>query len=583
MAVDNIAIGRILGEIADLLELKGENPFKIRAYRNAAEVVVNSPDQASGRSEEELRSWPGIGRDLSARIVEIGATGTTGIHRDLLAEFPPTLLDLLRLQGVGPKTVALLYRELKVASLDDLEAAARAGRLRAIKGMGARKEELLLRSLEERKQHVNRHLLADAADVARRVVDHLAAHTSGITFDIVGSIRRGAETCGDIDILASPASGEATPEAGVMAAFTTYPLVERVLGGGDKKSSLLIRDGYQADLRFVAADSRGAALQYFTGSKPHNIALRDRALERSLKLNEYGLFRAADEVKLAGDTEEGIYEALGMAWMPPELREHRGELDAAIDRRLPTLIDAADLRGDLHMHTTETDGKDDLETMVLAARERGLEYIAITDHSKSLAMANGLDESRALAHAARIRALDAHIDGIRVLAGIECDILADGSLDLAADCLAELDLVIASVHSAMRQDEAEMTARLIAAIEHPWVDIVGHPTGRMLLRREPARLDLHAVLTAAASQGVALEINSQVYRLDLSDINARAARERGVKLVISSDAHSRAALATTRWGVLMARRAWATRHDVLNTLAFDDFRRALRRNRSRAA
>jgi DNA polymerase (family 10) len=581
MPLDNPAIARVLGDIADLLELKGENPFKIRAYRNAADLVGSHPDQVAGRSDEELRGWPGIGRDLSVRLREISETGSCGIHRDLLAEFPPTLLDILRLQGVGPKTVALLYRELRIASLDALETAARAGRLRGVKGMGTRKQELLLKALEEQKQHLNRHLLADAAEVAARLVAHLEAHTREITYDVVGSLRRGAETCGDIDILAC-AAGE-TAAAGVMSAFTTYPLVERVLGGGDTKSSVLIRDGYQVDLRLVAAGSRGAALQYFTGSKAHNIGLRDRALERGLKLNEYGLFRAADDVRLAGDTEEAIYETLGLAWIPPELREQRGELDAAVDRRLPVLVERSDLRGDVHMHTTETDGKDDLEAMVVAARDAGLQYVAITDHSQALAMANGLDERRALEHAAKIRALDARIGGIRVLAGIECDILADGSMDLAADCLAQLDLVIASVHSAMRQDEADMTGRLLKAIEHPWVDIVGHPTSRMLLRREPARLDLARVVAAAAAHGVALEINSQIHRLDLSDVNARMARERGVPLVISSDAHSRAALATTRWGVLTARRAWATKHDILNTLPFDDFRRALRRHRSRAA
>ena len=368
-----------------------------------------------------------------------------------------------------------------------------------------------------------------------------------------------------------------------MAAFTSFPLVERVLGDGATKSSVLIRGGFQADLRLIAPESRGAALQYFTGSKAHNIALRDRALERGLRLSEYGLFRAADEVRLAGDTEESIYEALGMAWIPPELRENRGELAAALDRRLPELLTAADLRGDLHMHTTETDGKDDLETMVLAARDAGLEYIAITDHSQSLAMANGLDETRALAHAARIRALGARIEGIHVLAGIECDILADGRMDLADDCLAELDIVIGSVHSAMRQDEDEMTARLIRAIEHPWVDVIGHPTSRMLLKREPARVDIEQVARAAAAHGVALEINSQIHRLDLSDVNARVARAHGARLIVSTDAHSRAALALRQWGVSTARRAWLTKGDIINTLPFDDFRRALRRNRSRAA
>ena len=577
MALDNVAIARVLGEIADLLELKGENPFKIRAYRNGADIVANTPEPVAGLDAARLRDWPGIGKDLSLRILEICETGTCGIHQDLIAHFPSTLLDLLRLQGVGPKTVALLYGELKIASLDQLEVALKAGTLRALKGMGARKEQLLLRALEERRQYVNRHLLADAADVAGAVLEHLKSQVASVTFDVVGSLRRGTETCGDIDILACGAGPEA------MASFTSFPLVERVLARGETKSSVLVRGNYQVDLRFVAPESRGAALQYFTGSKPHNIVLRDRALDRGLKLNEYGLFRVADDSKLAGDTEEGLYEALGLAWVPPELRENRGEIGAAIERRLPTLLSPGDLRGDLHMHTTETDGKDDIESMILAARNAGLEYIAITDHSRALAMANGLDEARALAHAARIREIASRIDGINVLAGIECDILADGSLDLSADCLSQLDIVVASVHSAMRQDEAEITARLLRAIEHPWVDIIGHPTSRKLLRREAANVNMDQIVRAAAAHGVALEINCQIARLDLSDVNARFAREHGVKLVISSDAHSTAALALTRWGVVVARRAWASKSDVLNTLPFADFRRALRRNRGRAA
>jgi DNA polymerase (family 10) len=577
MALDNVGIARVLGEIADLLELKGENPFKIRAYRNGADLVANSPEQVVDLDAAQLRDWPGIGKDLSARLVEICQTGTCAIHQELIAHFPATLLDLLRLQGVGPKTVAQLYGELTIASLAELETAIKAGRLRTLKGMGARKEQLLLRALEERRQHINRHLLPDAADVADAIVKYLAGLMPSVTFDVVGSLRRGTETCGDIDILACGAGPE------VMTAFVNYPLVERILARGETKSSVLVRGNYQVDLRFVAADSRGAALQYFTGSKPHNIVLRDRALDRGLKLNEYGLFRVEDDTKLAGEREEGIYEALGLAWIPPELRENRGEIDAAIERRLPALIDFADLRGDLHMHTTETDGKEDIETMILSAKNAGLEYIAITDHSKALAMANGLDEKRALAHAARIREVARQIDGIHVLAGVECDILADGSLDLSSDCLAQLDIVVASVHSAMRQDEPEITARLLRAIEHPWVDIIGHPTSRKLLRREASSVNMDQIVRAAATQGVALEINCQIARLDLSDVNARFAREHGVKLVISSDAHSAAALALTRWGVVLARRAWASKHDILNTLPFEEFRGALRRNRAHAA
>jgi DNA polymerase (family 10) len=358
-----------------------------------------------------------------------------------------------------------------------------------------------------------------------------------------------------------------------------YQLVERVLGHGETKSSVLIRGGFQADLRLVAADSRGAALQYFTGSKAHNIALRDRAMARGFKLNEYGLFRTADDVRVAGEREEDIYATLGMEWVPPELRELRGEMEAAEARTLPRLIDRADLRGDLHMHTTETDGKDDLRTLAEAARMAGLEYIAITDHTQSLAMANGLDERRALEHAARIRAIDAEGVGIRLLAGVECDIKPDGSLDLADDCLAALDLVIVSVHSAFNQERQQMTDRLLRAIEHPQVDIVGHPTGRRILKRQPYPVDMEAVIDAAAKHGVAIEINCQVDRLDVNDVHAKLARDRGVPLVISSDAHSRHAFGRLRWGVLVARRAWLQPGDVLNTRPFPEFRAALRRNR----
>jgi DNA polymerase (family 10) len=379
------------------------------------------------------------------------------------------------------------------------------------------------------------------------------------------------ETNGDLDILAVGGA------ANVMTVFTRCPLAERVLGQGETKSSLLLRGGYQVDLRLVVPHQRGAALQYFTGSKPHNIVLRDRALSRGWRLNEYGLFNAADNQPIAGETEEGIYRALGLAFVPPELRENRGEIEAAAAGALPLLIERQHLRGDLHMHTTESDGRDDLATMVQAARQRGLEYIAVTDHSKSLAMANGLDESRVAAHAARIRACSAN--GFTALAGIECDILADGRLDLADDCLAALDIVVASMHSALQQDEAEMTARLIRAIEHPSVDVIGHLTGRMLLRRDGSRVQIQKVIDAAAANGVALEINSQPYRLDLSDSHARLARDRGVKLVIDSDAHETAALDFTRWGVITARRAWLGPQDVLNTKSVADFRQSLRRNR----
>lgn len=570
--LDNRAVARVLLEIADLLELKGENPFKIRAYRNGADVVAHAAEAAAALDEAGLRSWSGIGKDLATRIRDIAATGTCEIRNELLKEFPETLLEVLRLQGVGPKTVATLYKELHIKSLDDLGQAARAGRIRGLKGMGAKKEELILKALDERQRHAGRHLLARASDVADALIAYLAAHAPAATIITVGSVRRGAETSGDLDLLATGA------DATLADAFVAYPTVERVLGHGPTKASVLLRGGYQADLRIVLPAQRGAAMQYFTGSKAHNIALRDRALERGWKLNEYGLFDEQEQ-PIAGATEEGIYEALGLAWIPPELRENRGEIDAAVKASLPALITAADLRGDVHMHTTESDGRESLETMVAAAQARGLQYIAITDHTQSLAMTNGLDESRAYAFADRIRKYSATLAKFTVLAGIECDILADGRLDLDDDCLASLDVVVASVHSAMQQDEAEMTARVIRAIEHPSVDIIGHLTGRMLLRRDPSRVNVEKVIDAAAANGVALEINSQPYRLDLCDSHARLARDRGVRIAINSDAHEIDALGYTRWGVLTARRAWLSKDDVVNTLPVAQFRKALRRNR----
>jgi len=570
--MDNRAIARVLREIADLLELKNDNPFKIRAYRNGADIVANHPHELALLDEAGLRQIPGIGKDLASRIREISETGDTALHRDLIAEFPPTILDLLDLQGLGPKTVATLYRQLAVRTLDDLERAARDGRVRALKGMGAKKEALIIKALDERKRFAGRHLLPASHDVAAAIVSYLQERAPGATIEAVGSLRRGCDTCGDLDLLGSGAP------TSLMQDFAEYGAVERVIGLGDTNSSVLMAGGFQADLRLVAPDRRGAALQYFTGSKPHNIALRDLAIGRGLKLDEYGLFRIADDDKIAGSREEDIYAALDLDWIPPELREMRGEIEAAAEHRLPQLIERSDLRGDLHMHTTETDGKDGMRAMVEAARDEGHEYIAITEHSQSLAMANGLDERRALAHAESIRALDAEGVGVRLLAGIECDILPDGSLDLADDCLASLDLVVASVHSAFNQERQQMTDRLLRAIDNPYVDVLGHPTGRAILRREPYAFDIGAVIDAARARHVALEINCQAHRLDLNDVHARLARDRGVRLVISSDAHSRRALGTLRWGVLVARRGWVGPSDVLNTRSFGDFRALLRRN-----
>src|SRR6185436_2374677 len=426
--------------------------------------------------------------------------------------------------------------------------------------------------IEERKSHVGRHLLSAAHDIANAIVALLHERFPAATITPVGSLRRGCDTCGDIDLLAAGA------DPSIMDAFVEHTLVERVLARGETKSSILLRGGVQVDLRLVPADSRGAALQYFTGSKSHNIALRDRAIGLGFKLNEYGLFRIEGDARVASATEDDIYQALGLAWVPPELREDRGEIAAAANGALPRLIERANLRGDLHTHSTETDGRDSVADMANGGRAAGLDYMAVTDHSQSLAMANGLDETRALAHAARVRALDGQ-HGIRLLAGIECDIRPDGTMDLADDCLASLDIVVASVHSAFNQDRQQMTDRILRAIENPHVDIIGHLTGRMLLKRSAYPIDVDAVFEAAARHGVALEINSQAYRLDLNDVHARLAHQRGVDIVISSDGHARDAFQVLKWGVTMARRAWLERDDVLNTLPFDQFCARLRRNR----
>ena len=571
--MDNLAIARVLAEIGDLLEIKGENPFKIRAYRNASETVAHETRRVASLTPAERLDLPGIGKDIAAKIGELADTGAIRYHQELLQEFPPTILDLLNLQGVGPKTVARLYGDLGIRTLEELEQAARDGRVRDMKGMGAKKEALILKALEEQRRFVGRRLTAEAHDTAAGLVAALREHAPEAEIHMVGSLRRGCETCGDLDILAAGAPPS------IMDAFTGYQLVERILAHGDTKSSVRLWGGFQADLRTVPRESLGAAQQYFTGSKAHNIVLRDRAIQRGMKLNEYGLYKVDDDTRIAGEDEAGIYEALGLAYVPPELRENRGEIEAAAGRALPDLVQLADLQGDLHCHTTTTDGRDDIETMARAAQAAGLTYLAITDHSQALAMANGLNEAQALAHARAIREVNARLDGITLLAGIECDIRADGSMDLADDCLAQLDIVIASLHSALNQEPQQMTDRLLRAIACPWVDVLGHPTGRLILKREGHKADMTRVIEAAAAAGVALEINSQVDRLDLDDLHARRARDAGARIVIDSDAHSTAALGQVRWGVTVARRGWLTAADVLNTRPVEALTRALRRNR----
>jgi DNA polymerase (family 10) len=582
--VDNASIARVFGEIADLLEIKNENPFRVRAYRTAAETIATLGERVADLPAEARLKLPGIGKDLAAKIGELLDTGSLEYHKALLKEFPPTVLDLLRLQGVGPKTVALLYRSLEIKSLEDLEAAVRAGRLRGIKGMGDKKAALILKAIEDRKQLGNRRLISDASDAAAALVAHLRHAAPKASITPVGSLRRGCETCGDLDmvvagpVVAGPVG--AGGAAALMASFTSHPLVERILARGETKSSVVLRGGLQADVRVVERDSEGAALQYFTGSRAHNIALRDRALGRALKLNEYGLYNEQGRA-IAGKTEASIYKALGLAYIPPELRENRGEIAAAETDAMPALVERSNLKGDLHSHTTASDGRADILTMAKAAKAVGLDYLAITDHSRALAMVEGLDEARALEHAKAVRDASRRA-GISLLAGIECEILPDGKLDLSDDCLAQLDIVVASVHSGFNQEESQMTDRILRAIENRWVDVLGHPTGRRILKRPPYAVNMERVIDAAARLGVALEINSHPQRLDLNDVHARLARERGVVIVVDSDAHTPNEFDHLQWGIMVARRAWLRAEDVLNTLPVEKLRKRLRRNRSRS-
>lgn len=555
--VDNLTIARLLNEAADLMELGQENPFKIRAYRNGAQVVAALPHPVASMNAVQLRALPGIGKDLSAKLEEIARTGTMASLAELRAKTPVSLLDIKRLPGIGPATLQTIWKDLGIATAGDLEAAIREGRLRAVKGFGPKKEAALLKALAARTSVSARHLLPDCLERAAALSSWLAEGVPAARLSLAGGIRRGLETCTGIDIVA------AGDRSALAAAFRAHSLVETVETDGDTLTARLF-GGMEARLHLTAADTFGVALVQHTGSDAHVAALASRA--------------AGMSVTLDGSSEEAVYAALGLSWIAPELRDGAGEIAQAAAGPMPRLIELSDLRGDLHMHTTASDGKVDVDAMAAAARDAGLEYIVITDHSNALPMVNGLDNQRALEHAEAIRAVDRRISGIRVLAGIECDILADGRMDLDDDVLQSLDFVIASLHSGLTQPRDVVTPRMLRAIENPWVDMIGHPTGRKLLRRDGADLDIDAVLDAAARHGVAVEINGQADRLDLRPEHARKARERGIPVAIDSDAHSPRGLALKQWGVIIARRAGLTAAECLNARPFEAFRRSLRRS-----
>ena len=570
--MDNLTIARLLSEAADLMELGQENPFKVRAYRNGAQVVAALTSPAAAMNAVQLRALPGIGKDLSAKLEEIARTGTMASLAELRAKTPVSLLDIKRLPGIGPATLLTLWKDLGIATPADLETAIRSGRLRAVRGFGEKKEAALLKALAARTSITARHLLPDCRERGAALCAWISEQVPEARVSIAGGIRRGTETCTGIDIVA------AGPRKAVDAAFRAYSLVETVEDVNEDVRSARLWGGMEARLYMTPPETFGVARLWRTGSETHIDQLVAHAAARALQLTAVSLTKGGKTVD-AGD-EEAIYAALDLAWIPPELREGAGEIDMASRRTLPTLIELSDLRGDLHMHTTASDGKVDAETMAVAAREAGLEYIVITDHSNALPMVNGLDNTRALEHAAAIRALDKRLTGIRVLAGIECDILADGRMDLDDEVLKALDFVIASLHSGLTQPRDVVTPRMLRAIENPWVDMIGHPTGRKLLRRDGADLDIDVVLDAAAHHGVAMEINGQADRLDLRPEHARKARERGILIAIDSDAHSPRGMALKQWGIVMARRAGVAPADCLNARPFAAFRKALRRHRN---
>ncbi|MBI5966703.1 MAG: DNA polymerase/3'-5' exonuclease PolX [Deltaproteobacteria bacterium] len=571
--MENKGIADIFVEIADILDIQGENPFRVRSYRNAARTIENMSQrvEAMVKAEENLEEIPGIGKSIHEKIEEIVSMGKCRFLEELRAKVPAGLTELLKLEGLGPKKVKLLYDELAVDSVDRLEKAAQAGRLRDLAGMGLKTEEKILKSIEKYQAGLGRFKLSVGFIYAQALLEYLKDVAGVKRLDPAGSFRRRMETIGDLDILAICGKG-----CKVMDRFTEYGDAAEVISKGETKSSVRLNCGLQVDVRVLEEESYGAALHYFTGSKAHNIAIRDRAKDLGLKVSEYGVFRAKDEKRLSGAKEEDVFKAVGLPFIQPELRENRGEIQAAEKGKLPHLIELADIRGDLQMHTAATDGKNSIAQMAQKAKEMGYSYIAITDHSKAVRVAGGLDEKGLARHLKEIEKVNGQIPGVRLLKGVEVDILADGSLDLKDDILKESRVVIASVHSRFNMEEKEMTRRIIKALKNPNVNILAHPTGRLILEREPYKVNLPEVFQAAIDEGVVLEINAYPDRLDLRDVDARLAKEMGAKLVISTDAHSALQMELMKFGVFTARRGWVEAKDVINTLPLEAMLKILR-------
>ena len=577
--MDNKTIAGILYETADLLEIDGQDSFRVRSYRNAAQAIEALSQQVASLIDEpkKILEIPGIGKGMLANLQQLFREGRIEAHTEMLKKYRPSMLELLKIQGLGPKTIALIWSAYQVSDLDGVEKLAREGKIRELPRMGEKHEKKLLKAIEDYRRIGGRFLIDGAEKLAQQLVEHLLQAPGVEKVTPAGSLRRGRETVGDLDILVTgPACTETETRAKIVEHLLRFPGLMDVIAQGENKISFRQRNGMQVDVRLLPPDSFGAAMQYFTGSKAHNVALRQRALKMGYTLSEYSLATLEDERPVASKTEEEIYAKLKLDYIPPELRENLGEIEAAANHALPKLLEVSDLSGDVHMHTVETDGRNTIEEMAEAARARGYQYIAITDHSKNLAFANGLTDERALVHIEKIRAASKKMKGFRIFAGIEVDILGDGELDLSDSVLEQMDIVIASVHSQFNLDRDTMTQRLLKAIANPNVSLLGHPTGRQLLRRDAYAFDLDAVLKAAAQHKVAMELNAYPERLDLCDVHLRMAKQHGVKIVINTDSHHTSHMEKIHYGVLQARRAWLTKDDVLNTLPTEKFAKAMK-------
>jgi len=561
----NSQVATILYEISEILTIKGDR-FRSRAYSMASQRVTALTEDIRNVAERgELEQIPGVGKSIAMTIEEFLDAGESTVLQDLRESLPQGVPEMITLEGVGPKIAMRLHKELGVVGIKSLEEAAKQHRIRELKGFGPKKEENILKAIEERRSRSTRFLLGEVLPVIQGMLTYMRDCEAVRRVEIAGSARRRKETVGDLDVLVSSTEPEK-----VTTHFVSMPPIERVLAQGPTKSTVVLDSMLQVDLRVIPPGSYGAALQYFTGSKEHNVKLRTIGVKAGFKLNEYGLFRRDNDELVAAEDEARIYEALGMRWIPPELRENTGEIEAAMEDRLPELVTLDDVRGDLHAHTDWSDGHASIEEMAAKAAEMGLEYIAVTDHTKALGIANGLDEERLIKQMDEVRRVDEENPEIRVLAGTECDIRRDGRLDISDDVLAELDWVVAAVHSGFKMEEQAMTNRVIEAIQNEHVDTLAHPTGRLIQRRSPYALDLDAVFEAAAEEGVMMEINCYPERLDLSDVDSRRAKEHGVKMTLGTDAHIPSELEFLPLGVAVARRGWLEAADVANTLSVDE-------------